>query len=131
MSRRDSNPPSSAHDAGSREARRAARRHVVEPMQVSNTMTEQVIGRVGNVSETGMLLIASVPLVEDALYQLRFSIRDARGREQAMNVGAHLLWLSQANTPGQSFAGLRFLTLDSAAREALAAWVAAAGTAAR
>ncbi len=113
-----------------KEFRRARRRHVPEPITVTDLMTEQAIGRLGNVSESGMLLIASAPVVEDALYQLRFHIRDNRGRETPIEVGAHLLWAAEANTPGQSFAGLRFLTIDKEPLEALRAWVNApdAGT---
>ena len=45
---------------------------------VIDTMTDTVVGRIGNLSETGMLLIANAPLVEDALYQLRFLLPDPR-----------------------------------------------------
>lgn len=113
-----------------KEFRRARRRHVPEPVAVIDLMTEQAIGRVGNVSESGMLLVANTPVVEDALYQLRFHIRDNRGRETPIDVGAHLLWAAQANTPGQTFAGLRFLTIDKEPLEALRTWINApdAGT---
>ena len=59
------------------EYRRTRRRRIVETVQVVDTMTETVIGHLGNLSETGMMLIASAPLVDDALYQLRFNLRDA------------------------------------------------------
>lgn len=113
-----------------KELRRARRRSVPEPVTVLDTMTEQVIGRIGNVSESGMLLVASSPVVDDGLYQLRFHVHDSRGRDIAINVGAHVLWSAQANTPGQAFAGLRFLTIDKEQLEALRAWVNApsAGT---
>jgi len=105
------------------EFRRARRRNVVEPIDVLDTMTDQLLGRLGNVSESGMLLIAHVPVIEDALYQLRFGIRDNRGHETQIDVGSHLLWMAQANTPGQSFAGLRFLTIAPDALESLRHWV--------
>ncbi len=107
----------------SQEARRARRRSVTEPIGVMDTLTDQLVGRLGNVSESGMLLIASAPVVEDAIYQLRFHLRDASGREIPIDVGAHILWSAQANTPGQTFAGLRFLTIDQSPLQALRAWV--------
>ena len=85
--------------------------------------TDQLIGRLGNVSESGMLLIASVPVQDDAIYQLRFHVRDAAGREMPIDVGAHLLWSAQANTPGQTFAGSRFLTIEPTPLETLRQWV--------
>ena len=49
------------------DSRRAPRRHVTESIPVIDTMTDEIIGQLGNLSESGMLLIASAPLVEDAL----------------------------------------------------------------
>lgn len=112
----------------SQDFRRARRRNVPEPVAVMDTLAEQLLGRLGNLSESGMLLIASAPIVDDAIYQLRFHLRDASGREVPIDVGAHLLWSAQANTPGQSFAGLRFLTIDPGPLEALRAWVNAPGS---
>ena len=95
------------------EFRRARRRKVADTILVTDAMTDSVIGRIGNLSETGMLLIASAPLVEDALYQLRFHLHDTRGRESAFEVGAHLLWLDRASAPGP---GLDRLPLHHRAR---------------
>lgn len=107
----------------SQDFRRARRRSVTEPIGVMDTLTDQLIGRLGNLSESGMLLIASVPVLDDAIYQLRFHVRDASGREMPIDVGAHLLWSAQANTPGQTFAGLRFLTIEPTPLETLRQWV--------
>ena len=71
-----------------------------------------------------MLLVANAPLVEDALYQLRFEITDPTGRAVAIDVGAHLIWVGSANTPGQSWAGLRFLTIDEGRLDVLRQWIA-------
>ena len=105
------------------EFRRAPRRKVSDNVLVTDAMTERVVGRIGNLSETGMLLIANLPLNDDALYQLRFHLQDARGQDQPIDVGAHLVWSAPANTPGQAFAGLRFLTIDREPLERLRNWV--------
>ena len=108
----------------SNDLRRTRRRNVHEPVMVVDTMSEQIIGRLGNVSESGMLLVANARLIEDALYQLRFEIPDHTGRMVAIDVGAHLIWVGSANTPGQSWAGLRFLTIGESQLEVLRPWVA-------
>ena len=41
------------------EFRRARRRKVSDTIMVIDAMTDSVVGRIGNISETGMLLIAS------------------------------------------------------------------------
>ena len=106
------------------DSRRAPRRHVTESIAVIDTMTDELIGQLGNLSESGMLLIASVPLVEDALYQLRFHL-GARGLSSPVNVGVHLLWSVDANTPGQSWCGFRFLTISDDQRGHIRDWVRA------
>ncbi|WDS37686.1 PilZ domain-containing protein [Pseudoxanthomonas sp.] len=106
------------------EARRAQRRNPNGAIMVSDVMTSQVIGRIGNISEAGMLLVASEPLREDALYQLQFTLPGSTpARETTIDAGAHLLWTGAAHTPGQSLCGLRFLTLSPAHLAALRDWV--------
>ena len=103
------------------ESRRMPRRTVTGLIEVVDVMTEESIGHLGNLSVGGMLLIASVPLVEDALYQLRFSLPDSDA--QSLEVGAHVLWRDDASAPGQSWAGLRFLGLAPQATRGLREWV--------
>lgn len=105
------------------ESRRMPRREVPFTIAVVDCMTESSVGHLGNLSVGGMLLIASSPLVEDALYQLRFALPDGDG--PALEMGAHVLWCDRAGAPGQSWVGLRFLALPPQAVQHLEAWVAA------
>lgn len=104
------------------ESRRMPRRTVTGLTEVIDVMTEETVGHIGNLSVGGMLLIASVPLAEDALYQLRFNLPDTDG--QSVEIGAHVLWRDDASAPGQSWAGLRFLGLAPQATRSLREWVA-------
>lgn len=101
--------------------RRAKRKRAQEAIEVVDTMTERTIGRIGNISETGMMLFATVNLPEDALYQLNFVLPDEAQRP--IELGAHHLWTDAANMPGQFWAGFRFIDIspDDAAR--LRAWI--------
>ena len=103
-----------------RESRRMHRRDVAGMIDVIDTMTGVSMGHLGNLSVGGMLLIASVPLVEDALYQCRFVLPDSS--DASIEVGAHVLWLDQASAPGQSWAGVRFLGLDPDTTRRLRTW---------
>lgn len=105
------------------EFRRARRRKVSDTILVTDAMTDSVVGRIGNLSETGMLLIASAPLVEDALYQFRFNLNDPHGREQAIEVGAHLLWQDAAHASGQRWSGFRFITVPDEQMRQLREWI--------
>lgn len=105
------------------ETRRAPRRAVAGRVPVIDCMAGRTIGHLANVSESGMLLLAALPLREDALFQLRFALPLADGRQQPIDVGAHLLWREPARTAGQTWCGLRFLTLAEDHRELLRRWI--------
>ena len=107
------------------ETRRAPRLQVPALVPVTNQMTGSNIGRLGNISETGMLLIASEPLVGDALYQLRFPVSDGHGGDSPIDAGAHLLWCEAAQAPGHSWAGFRFIAMEKNQRERLRQWIEA------
>ena len=109
------------------EFRRAKRRKVADTVLITDAMTDSVVGRIGNLSETGMLVMASAPLVEDALYQFRFRLHDARLPDIHMEVGAHLLWLDRASAPGQAWTGFRFITIPTDQAEKLRHWIDAPG----
>lgn len=110
------------------EFRRARRRKAPDTIVVVDAMTERVVGRIGNLSETGMLLMAGEPLVDDALYQFRFSLPTGGGAESTVEVGAHLLWMDQASAPGQVWAGFRFIGITEHQAGPLRAWIDAPGS---
>jgi len=112
----------------SNEFRRARRRKVNDTIVVTDAMTDGVVGRIGNLSETGMLLIASAPLVEDALYQFRFALPDESGAESPVELGMHLLWLDRASAPGQAWTGFRFIALSEEQAGRLRHWIDAPGS---
>jgi hypothetical protein len=110
------------------EFRRAKRRKVEDRIEVFDTMSERVIGHLSDLSESGMLLILSQPLVSDALYQLRFKLRDASGSDRAVDVGAHELWSDPAAAPGQIWTGFRFIDMAASDLLFVRTWVAAPGS---
>jgi len=110
------------------ELRRVRRRRVDDDVQVTDMMTDSLIGHLGNLSETGMLVITSVPLVEDALYQLRFALRrGGSAGDMVIEVGVHLLWQDHASAPGQTWSGFRFISLQDSQALQLRRWLDAPG----
>ncbi|MBJ6981478.1 MULTISPECIES: PilZ domain-containing protein [unclassified Luteimonas] len=110
------------------EFRRAKRRKAPDTILVMDAMTERVVGRIGNLSETGMLLLANEALVDDALYQFRFALPSAEGADASVEVGAHLLWRDQASAPGQAWTGFRFIGMSEPQVGRLRAWIEAPGS---
>jgi hypothetical protein len=108
-----------------KEYRRSPRRKVSETVLVSDVMTDEVVGRIGNVSEGGLLLIANASLNEDALYQFRFRLPGLNDTD--FEVGTHLLWLDRGTALGQSWAGFRFIAMSEEQRDRLIAWIDSPG----
>jgi hypothetical protein len=105
------------------EYRRSKRRRAADVIEVFDTMTEQAVGRIGNISESGMMLMTNHKLYDDALYQLRFTLDNNGRRPQAIEIGAHHLWSDGANVPGQFWAGLRFIDMSPEDAAHLRAWI--------
>ena len=103
--------------------RRAKRRRAGHDIAVIDAMTEQVIGKIGNLSESGLLLILGAPPCADALYQFRFDLPSGQGRPLEVELGAHELWQDEAAAPGQVWAGFRFIDVASGSLENIRHWV--------
>lgn len=107
--------------------RRSRRRRVDDTVLVTDAMTDAVVGRLGNLSESGMLLIASTPLVEDALYQLRYTLPMPLGGQLPIEAGLHALWQDRGTGSGQAWVGLRVVAIADEHLQPLRAWLDAPG----
>lgn len=107
---------------------RRAKRRKVGNIDVVDAMTGQAIGKLSNLSETGMLLILGEALTSDGLYQLRFSLPDKAGTGRTVEVGAHELWSDDAAAPGQVWTGFRFIDVAPEDVAYIREWVDAPGS---
>lgn len=110
----------------SQEHRRYKRRAVPQAIEVVDTMTDRVVGRLGNLSAGGMMLIGATRMVDEALYQLRFNLPDGNGRLRPIQVGAQMLWSDTSSGSGQVWTGLRFIALRTRDAGFLRTWADAA-----
>ena len=110
-------------DSNNTEYRRAKRKRANEAIDVVDTMTEQVVGRIGNISETGMMMLATTQLMDDALFQFRFTLPEGGARPRSIEVGSHQLWSDAANVPGQHWAGFRFIDISPEDAALLRHWI--------
>ena len=107
----------------SAEHRRTKRKRADAIMQVTNAITGEIMGRVGNLSADGMMLIAAKPVREDALYQVIFHLPNERGHAQPVEIGVHEQWSEPANVPGQFWAGFRFIDIGEDDFAVLSRWI--------
>jgi hypothetical protein len=104
------------------EHRRSKRKPPDQPIEVVNAMTGHVVGQIGNLSCDGMMLVANEPLRDDALYQFAFSLPDAGGEKNAIEVGMHEQW-SEPGGANQHWGGFRIIDISERDAELLRDWV--------
>lgn len=105
------------------ELRRAPRRSAAQSIPVTDTMTGEVIGRIGNLSSNGMMLICSRPMTDDALYQFAFDLGGNGTATQPVVVGAHQQWCEESRIAGQYWAGFRIIDLGGEDDARIRAWI--------
>ena len=103
--------------------RRLPRKRPEVALPVSDAMTGEIIGRLGDVSMDGMLLIAHRPIVSDALYQLQFDLQVLDRRLPRVEIGVHETWCEETTVPGQSWVGFRFIDIAPETERALQDWL--------
>jgi hypothetical protein len=110
------------------EHRRSQRKRAHHAIQVSNALTGQQIGHIGNLSIDGMLMISSRQLPEDALFQFAFQLPSAAtGQMHALEIGMHEQWSEAANVPGQFWSGFRIIDIAPEDYNILYDWVTSPG----
>lgn len=105
------------------EKRRLPRKRPDVALQVTDAMTGEVVGRLGNVSMDGMMVVARGPIVEDGLYQFLFHLPDSHGRLHPIEVGVHESWTEAATMRDQIWAGFRFIDISAESENMLREWL--------
>ena len=105
------------------ENRRSRRKRAPENIEVTNALTGEAIGFVGNLSVDGMLLIANRKLPENALFQFNFALPGADGAPRQIEIGVHEQWSEPAQTGGQFWSGFRIIDIAPEDRTVLSGWV--------
>ncbi len=103
--------------------RRLPRKRPDVPLQVTDMMTGEVVGRIGNLSLDGMMLIAQSRIDDDALYQFSFHLPDAHGRLHPVEVGVHEQWSDLGSARGQAWIGFRFIDISPDDDKVLRNWL--------
>lgn len=105
------------------EKRRLARKRPHVTLRVTDAMSGDSVGHLGNLSMEGMMLIAHAPIVDDGLYQFVFHLPDAHGRLHPIEVGAHELWSATSTLRGQAWIGFRFIDIAAHDESVLSDWL--------
>lgn len=104
-------------------ARRSVRKRAAESIAVTNAMTGEPMGRIGNLSVDGMMLICAHALPEGHLYQVQFQLRDATQNPHKLEIGIQCLWSEAARTEHTHWAGCKIIDISDDEQAVLDAWV--------
>lgn len=103
------------------DARRASRHHVGAGVPVVDAMSNRALGFIRDLSEGGLQLLATRPLVDDALYQVLFELE---GGDGLVAIEAGVQAVNQRSEGEEIVAGMRFIHMDAGNSRRLNAWLA-------
>lgn len=111
---------------GNSNQRRAERKRSSSNAVVTDVISGQTIGHLGNLSSTGMLLITAQAPRSEALYQISFSL-PGHGRMLAdshpIEIGIQEQWHEFAASSGQIWAGFRIIAITDTDAARLEGWL--------
>lgn len=106
--------------------RRAERKRATPNAVVTDVISGQPMGHLGNLSSTGMLLITARAPQSESLYQVNFSL-PGYGRMLAdshpIEVGIQEQWHEAAASSGQCWAGYRIVAINDVDAARLETWL--------
>lgn len=109
--------------------RRARRKNATATTVVTDVISGQPLGHLGNLSSSGMLLISAREPRSEALYQVSLSLPGG-GRlltqSQPIELGIQEQWHEAAASSGQIWAGYRIVAITDADAARLENWLAQA-----
>ncbi|GLQ50319.1 PilZ domain-containing protein [Dyella flava] len=105
------------------EQRRAPRKRPDYSVAVTDSITGQPLGHLGNLSSNGMLLIGQRVPRSEAVYQVSLPLPRHDGTAPTIEIGIQEQWHEPAATPGQTWAGYRIIAIGSADATQLDHWL--------
>lgn len=105
------------------EQRRAQRKRANFTAVVTDVISGQPMGFLGNLSATGMLLISPKPPRSDGLYQLQLPLQGLGPQPRPIEVGVQAQWFELAASPGQVWSGFRIISITPDDATTLDRWL--------
>lgn len=85
-------------------------------LNVFNRFTDKPLGFIGNLSETGLMLISPYPLMVDARFEMRLKIPGQHGQLRCVDFTATYRWSCEDVTPGSFDSGFEMVSAPSEIR---------------
>lgn len=95
------------------EQRRAPRKRPEHSVTVTDAITGQALGHVGNLSSNGVLLIGTRVPRSEAVYQVHLPLPRQDGTMPSIEIGIQEQWHEPAASPGQTWVGYRIIAIGN------------------
>lgn len=102
--------------------RRDRRRNVRQAMVLINTITGGNLGRIGNLSAGGLMLISPHAVGESNIYQAQFQLLDAGSATRKIDLAFQVLWCAPAGSKNTFWSGCQTIDISERDRAAIHAW---------
>lgn len=113
-------------DLKPQDQRAASRKTLSTIVQVFDTVTGERIGHIGNISESGLMIIGPAHMGEGHLFQMNFTLPEGDdGPSATFHLGAHCLWCSEAESTGTFWAGFEIIDITDEDAEVLSTIIVA------
>lgn len=86
------------------------RHHLPYYLNVFNRLTDKPLGFIGNLSETGLMLISPYPMMTNARFEMRLKIPGQHGQLRYIDFSATCRWSREDVTPGSFDSGFELNT---------------------
>lgn len=91
-------------------------------VQATDALTGAPLGRLGNLSRGGLMLMMAEAVAPDTLYQLSMELPDGYSRH-ILNLGVRASWTEPAHTSRQYWTGFRIIDISDEDQGWLDTWV--------
>lgn len=105
------------------EQRRAPRKRASSPLPIVDVMTDGVVGQLGNLSATGLMLLGAQAPRSGAVHQVAFMLPGIRQAEYRVELGIQEQWHEPAAMAGQFWSGYRIVAASDDDVRAIDEWI--------
>lgn len=102
----------SKHDSQPGNMRKQARVEVSGIVRVVDRQDNRDIGQLVNISEAGLMLLMTQPLLESTILQLSLEFTGVDGEQTALHVGVESLWCNKGSDDDQYWAGFYIIDIS-------------------
>ena len=110
-----SDPPSGK--SGSRDQRQIERHELSAYLQLYNSYSGHPMGFIGNISPLGLMMISSLPVMVEAVFDMQIRLPPQTGRNQTLDFQARSHWCCPDLTPGHFDTGFSIVSNHQAFAE--------------